>query len=261
MEFTESTRDELLKIIDGFQCNNKVLYSNFYGLGSFLTFNVFKGEKSVLIRVPEHNYHRLFVLSADRTELTSILKALDTEYVINIPTRKEVDDWSSLLLECGFEHYATYSHYMNLTVPSMEKRITTTGTFAKPDELQQVYDLLYRSFPPYASHLPDKQELAKMIEGNRVITDYGDDGRICGVNIFTITGTTAYGNAWVDEGERGLEIFFDMFNIFIDSGVKRFVFWIRDGNKSVIKMHKMMGAKPDGLKDYTYVKNIVFDRL
>ena len=188
-------------------------------------------------------------------ELADMLKSLDTEYVINIPSKKGIDNWCGLLEKSGFEHFATYSHYLNLAVPDMKKRPTSTGAFAKLDELQQIYDLLYRSFTTYASHLPSKEELREMISNNRMFVDHDNNGNVCGVNIFTITGTNAYGNAWVDEGERGLDIFIDMFNLFIDKGVKRFTFWVNDRNNKVIKMHKIMGAKPDGLKDYTYIKH------
>lgn len=256
IDFNKISRDELAQIIEIFQSKKKVVLSNFFGLAYNSEYSVMCGEETILFRLPENDCHRLFTLCSNPEELMTMLKSLDSKYVINIPTKKEIDDWNNILVGSGFEHYATYSHYMNLTVPTMGKRETSTGTFAKPSESQQVYDLLYRNFPIYAAHLPNKEELAKMIEEKRVIADYDESGEICGVNIFTITGSTAYGNAWVDEGTRGLEIFFDMFNIFIDRGIKRFVFWIRDGNKKVIKMHKMMGAKPDGLKDYTYVKNI-----
>ena len=258
-EFKKVSFDELTQIIEKFQSQNRTIFSNFFGLTSNFNYGVMCGKETVLYSIPEYDYHRLYALCSNKVELITMLKSLDTEYVINIPTKKGIDDWNSILLDSGFEHYVTYSHYLNLTIPTMEKRETSTGTFAKPSELQQVFNLLYRNFSRYASHLPIKEELAKMIEENRVITDYDEDGKVCGVNIFTITGSTAYGNAWVDEGSRGLEIFFDMFNIFIDKGVKRFVFWIRDGNKKVIKMHQLMGAKPDGLKDYTYVKNIKRD--
>ena len=249
------SHEDLVKLIDDFQRNNRISYSNFFGLSEGVEYDVMLGANTIVLRIPEFDYHRIYVLSSDATELITLLKSLDSEYVINIPTKKDIDGWDKLLSESGFMHYVTYSHYLNMAMPNMKKRLTSTGTFAKPDELQQIYDLLYRNFSMYASHLPNKAELAEMIAGNRVITDYNEDGSVCGVNIFTITGTTAYGNAWVDEGEKGLEIFFDMFNIFIDKGVKRFVFWVRDGNKNVIKMHRIMGAKPDGLKDYTYIKN------
>lgn len=253
--FEQISRIDLVKILDDFQSNNKLVFSNFFGLSEKKDYSIMQGERTLLLCVPEFDYHRIYVLSADKEELSAMLKTLDSEYVINIPTKKEIEEWDRLLKESGFEHYVTYSHYLNMAIPNMKKKKTSTGTFARPHELQQVYDLLYRNFSTYASHLPDKEELAEMIAGNRVIADYDEKGLVCGVNIFTITGSTAYGNAWVDEGEKGLDIFIDMFNIFIDKGVKRFVFWVRDGNKNVIKMHKIMGAKPDGLKDYTYIKN------
>lgn len=258
IEFKNVSREELAQLIERYQ-SKKVILSNFFGLTGHNDYRVICGKDTILYCLPEYDSYRLYTICSNKAELINMLKSLDSKFVINIPTKKGIDDWNSILVDSGFELYATYSHYMNLTVPTMEKKETSTGFFAKPSELQQVYDLLYRNFPIYAAHLPDKKELAKMIEENRVIADYDESGKICGANIYTITGPTAYGNAWVDEGSRGLEIFFDMFNIFIDRGVKRFVFWIRDGNKKVIKMHKLMGAKPDGLKDYTYVKNIKKD--
>ncbi len=256
--FKKVSHDELVQIIERYQ-SQRIILSNFFGLTGYNDYSVMCGNETIIYCLPETDCHRLYIISSNKKELMTMLKSLDSKYVINIPTKKGIYEWNSILIDSGFELYATYSHYMNLTVPTMEKRETSTGFFAKPSDLQQVYDLLYRNFPIYAAHLPDKKELAKMIEENRVIADYDESGKICGANIYTITGSTAYGNAWVDEGSRGLEIFFDMFNIFIDRGVKRFVFWIRDGNKKVIKMHKLMGAKPDGLKDYTYVKNIKKD--
>lgn len=253
--FKQITRAELIKVLDDFQSQNKIILSNFFGLSDGLNYDLMQGEGTLILRVAEFDYHRIFVLCANTTGLLDLLKSLDTEYVINIPSKKGIDNWCGLLENGGFEHYATYSHYLNLAVPGMKKRQTSTGEFAKINELQQIYDLLYRSFTTYASHLPSKEELSEMILNNRMFVDHDDKGYVCGVNIFTITGTNAYGNAWVDEGERGLDIFIDMFNLFIDKGVKRFVFWVKDGNNKVIKMHKIMGAKPDGLKDYTYIKN------
>ncbi len=254
MEFKKVSNAELASKIEDFKFNGKVIFTNSFGLDSKCCYEMMLREHTLLYRLPENNYYRLYLVSSDQEELLSILKSLESNYVINIPTKKSIDDWDKVLTESGFEYYTTYSHYLNLTIPTMEKKVTATCAFAKPHELRQVYDLLYRNFPIYAAHLPNEEELTKMIEENRVIADYDENGIVCGVNIFTITGTTAYGNGWVDEGEGGLEIFLNMFNIFIDNGIKRFVFWVRDGNKRVIKMHKLMGANPDGLKDYTYIK-------
>jgi hypothetical protein len=114
---------------------------------------------------------------------------------------------------------------------------------------------LTETFSPYTGHLPSKRELEEMIANQQVMIDKFSDGRVCGVNIHTITGVTGYGNAWVDKGEHAVELLLDMYNEMIDKGVKRHVFWVNDANIGVAKMHIKMGAKPDGLKDYTYIKN------
>jgi disulfide oxidoreductase YuzD len=254
-EFKKISRGELAEMIEGFQSSCKILLTNFFGLSNDIEYEVLCGEKTILFRIPENDYFRLYILCADIPELVSFLKCIECECVINIPTKKSIEEWDNALIEGGFEYYTTYSHYLNMTIPSMEKKDTSTIVYAKLADVQQVYDLLYRNFPIYAAHLPSMSELEEMIKENRVIADYDKLGNVCGVNIYTITGTTAYGNGWVDEGDCGLGIFLDMFDVFVEKGVKRFVFWVRDDNKKVIKMHKMMGANPDGLKDYTYVKN------
>lgn len=258
--FIKNNIDKVVDIVNSFQDNHKkLLYNNFYGIQKNKEYDVLQGDHTLLLRIAEYNYYRLFVMSADKIELISFLKQLELQgYVINIPTKQSIEDWEEVLINGGFSHYTTYSHYCNNAIATMKKVPTTLNQYANIQDLEDVHNVLFRNFTTYASHLPSDDELIEMIKGNRVFVNRDSQGKVCGVNIYTITGKTAYGNAWVDEGGRGLELMFDMLNCFIDHDVKRYVFWVRDDNKNVIKMHKMLGGVTDGLKDYTYLKNINF---
>ena len=254
--FIPESKDTIERLVDDWKLTNKSVLSNFYGLTAGFEYDYCIASNSIVIRKHENDYYRLFVLSTDPTELEAVLKPLEEEYVINIPSRKTIDEWIDVLKNSGFEYYSTYSRYCNTKIATMKKHKTSLNIHASIENLEEIYLLLTETFSPYTGHLPTKEELGEMIRNQQVMIDKYPDGHVCGVNIHTITGVTGYGNAWVDKGDRAVELLLDMYNEMIDKGVKRHTFWVNDSNIGVAKTHIRMGAKPDGLKDYTFIKNI-----
>lgn len=247
--------ESLKKIINNWQENNKPILSNFYGVDEEGVYDVMEGSKTLILRKHEADFYRIYIMSADRSELTTMLSDLDgVDYVINIPSRKPIDDWDELLKQCGFTYYETYSRICNPKVATMKKRDTATGEYAKESDLDDIINLLSENFSLYTAHLPSRESMLQLIREHQIFVDRYPDGKVCGVNIFNVKGPVGYGIAWIDKGEHGLDLQFDMFNHFIDSGVKRLVGWVRDSNTKVVKTHLRMGAVCDGLKDYTYTK-------
>lgn len=249
--FNKTNITEIRLITSDLMKKGRMLYNNFYGVGETDECDIATGLNTVLIRKKEFDFFRLFMMSIDEAELEMMLLQLsDFDYAVNIPSKTSVDNWNSLLLKCGFEFLDVYSRYYNSNIKSFP---TSINTFASVDEVDSVASLLYSSFSLYTDHLPSKNELLKMAENQQIIADY-KDGKICGVFIYTITGNKGYQNAWVDKGGNGLALLFKVKNIFIERGITYCYYWIKDTNKDVIKMHSMMGGKPDGLKDYNYLK-------
>lgn len=240
------TRANLIK-------KGKLLYNNYYGVEADAECDIFKTENTILIRKKEFHFYRLFIMSIDKNELGTLLISLSgNEYTINIPSRKPIPEWDSLLSACGFETLDTYSRYMNDHIRTYP---TNIDTFATHDEIDAIADLLYSHFSLYTDHLPSRKELQKMVANHQVITDHMD-GKVCGTMIYTIIGNKGYQNAWIDNGENGLAMLFKVKSLFLERGVNYCYYWINDNNKPVIKMHSIMGGKPDGLKDYNYLKRI-----
>lgn len=243
---------ELLRIVAYFNKTHKILYSNFYGLNNN-TCEYFITDSCLLIRYKEFDFYRLYVISNDAEQLKSTLSQLaNQEYVINIPSKKGIDEWLGILNYSGFRYYETYSRYYRKV---KDRKYDVNGiVFAKSSELNDIARLIYNNFSKYTDHLPSLEELQTMIEKEQVLVDHDANGIVCGVNIFTISGSTVYGNAWIDKGENAINLYLASKNVWADKGVKHNYFWVRDSNTKVLKMHIRLGAKADGLKDYTFIK-------
>lgn len=256
-KFIKENKEVIEKLIDDWKFEHKPILSNYYGLEEGYPYEYLMSNFSVIIRKQEGDFYRVYLLTTDTEDIVSVLIDLkECEYVINIPSRKPIDDWDELLKKCGFEYYETYSRICNPKVATMKKRPTAIEEFAKPTDLDDILELLSENFSLYTAHLPSRERMMQLIEEQQIYVDRYEDGRVCGVNIFNVKAPVGYGIAWIDKGQNGLDLQLNMFNNFIDHGVKRLVGWVRDSNVKVVKMHMRMGAIPDGLKDYTYTKLI-----
>lgn len=88
--FISFTAVEIKNVVTNFKDSHRILFSNYYGVNEQENFEILKLDRSILIRKKEHDFYRLFLLSADEKELVNILRALQEDtYVLNIPTKKE----------------------------------------------------------------------------------------------------------------------------------------------------------------------------
>lgn len=250
--FNKKTNSKnVFELITEISKNNPLLFNNFYGINDGSDYEVEVLKNTLLIRKKEFDFYRLYMVSSDKVELSSTLSGLKNEkFAVNIPSKKSIEEWDDLLLGCGFEFLDVYSRYYNNNLRSFP---TCINTFASVDEVESVAKLLYENFSLYTDHLPSKKDLYRMAENQQIIADY-KEGILCGVLIYTIIGNKGYQNAWIDKGDNGIALLFKVKSIFIERGIKYCYYWIKDTNKDVIKMHTMMGGKPDGLKDYNYLK-------
>lgn len=254
IRFQKATTNEIRVASSELMKKGRMLFNNYYGVNDDDDCSIFFSDYTLLIRKKEFHFYRLYVMSLDETDLSMLLNGLSgEEYVLNIPSRKPIDDWDTLLKKCGFEFLESYSRFYNTTIKA-KKYPPGTDTFAKESDVDDIANLLYNNFSLYTDHLPSVDTIRTMVKEQRVFADYDSTGKICGVLIFTITGNKCYQDAWIDLGENGLKLFFAVYNMMQERNIGYTNFWVRDTNKSVIKMHYLMGDKMDGMKDYTYLK-------
>lgn len=255
MEFKNETNDTINGLISAWQEIHKSMFSNFFGLQSNCSYEYYETDHTFIIRRKEFDFYRIYLLSDSKTELQTILCGLDDGvYVFNIPTKKTIDEWDEILKNGGFEYFETYSKMCNTKFVTMKHHQTEGTDYAKHEELKQIQDFMKNSFSPYTSHVPELSELEEYQKCNTIRVERSRDGKICGLMIYSVVGTTATSLVWASNGEHGMDLYFDMYNYFLEKGAKRFLFWVRDTNIIPYKLYVKYGAVPMGVKDYTYVK-------
>lgn len=259
--------EKIHALVSAFGAARKIVFSNYYGVAEGYEYDVFTSENVLLIRKKEYHFYRLFFLCSDEIELQRVLSSLVCEeYVINIPTRLPIDDKIDFLNKCGFEMIAEYNRYYNKSIQSAYEKLCKMSDSlsinkdyelvcpAKVDEISQIWGLLNRNFSLYTDHIPNENELVDMVALQHVFVNKTHDGEIFGVHIFTTTKQLCYGNAWLDTKGYGILLSKNMIKYALEHNIKTINYWVRKGNKQVVRYHKMLGAVADGMSDYSFLK-------
>lgn len=253
MLFHNFTAEELSVAQRTLKRNGKILFNNLPVLHDVSLYQISKTDDSLLIRKREHNFYRLFVCSNNDADIKKSLNSLyDDIYLLNIPTKEDIMESKSLLYDCGFELCGVYKRFYN---KSIVHRDEVCGAFAHPDDFDDIKAMLYETFSTYTDYIPEDEELLSMISNRQVLVNRYENGRVGGFVIFTIEAARGYINVWLDKTGNGIPLMNKTYNVFEENGVKYVNFWINSQNRNVIVLHRMMGAKSDGLIDYTFLKN------
>lgn len=230
----------------------KPLYSNYFNQSLDETDLYCSTEHSfVLLKKQEGLYSRVYLLSDNIDDISTILKALKGTYVVNIPSKGDILDWERLMHISNFQKLATYERFHNTQV---KKRGNLENIrFATMEQERGIQDLFYNYFSPYIDYLPTCAELQQLIKQKQVIVNYEKD-LLCGAFIFSIEGRKCYFRAWIDNGQNGLKLLFDVYNIMYEKKIAYAYFWVNVKNENVKSIHKLLGAQSDNLKDYTFLK-------
>jgi len=232
----------------------KPLYSNYFNQTLTLDDYFCKTTHTLLIAKPFTGYNRIYVLSDDLEDAAKELNALKGTNVVNVPTKGDITHWEQLMQKAGFKLIGVYERFYNTKI--LPKEEIGTIVYAEQAQEDEIYHLLYDSdfFSIYMDYLPSHEELKLSIEQGNVIINI-TDLQIEGVLIFSIKNQKLYSQIWIDNSNKGLKLLFDLFNIMVSRNVNYMYFWVNSENKKVKSIHKFMGAKLDGLKDYTFIKN------
>ena len=159
-----------------------------------------------------------------------------------------------LLSECGYKLSGIYERlYKNFNQSSGP----FVQCYARPDESDAIYGLIYAHFNPYLDHLPSEKELRSMIDNRQVLVNRNDDqANVTGVIIYTRESSRLYFNCWIDHTgwNNALFLLFNMYNYMGEQQIEKSYFWYDSMNKMNKKMYKILEYQPDGLKDYTFIK-------
>ena len=245
----EFIQDGLSSILND-ACITKHTYNNYFGID--LNEASYYGDKDNLFFVkPYDGFSRLYLMANDEVIIKQVLQTLPTNCCINIPSKKGIDSWLPLLQEGGYKKIATYQRYCYV---DYRKGNTRNLSFAELRDLRLINEELHHFFSPLTGHLPNIDELKVMIESRQIVVNRDTDGIINGALCYQIKGKKAELPFWFDKTGDGLALLFNTFSLCHQSNVRQIVFWVNDVNTNTIAIHKMLGAKEDGLVDYIFNK-------
>jgi len=233
--------------------SKKPVYSNYFNQNISSDDIFYKADNSLIIIKVNDNYNRVYILSNDSNEIVHMLKSLKGINIVNIPSKNDISDWTKIMVAANFKLFAVYERFFNIKI----KKYCNTDTiiYAKPNQEKEIYNLFHKTsfFSPYTDYLPSRLELMQLIKQNQIIVNV-HEGIVTGAFIFSEEGLKFYLRAWYDENNSGIKLLWEVYSIMYDKGLKYAYFWINSENNNVKSIHKYLGAKPDGLKDYTFIK-------
>lgn len=231
------------------------VYSNYFGQPFASVDQYLKTDNTFILIKPIDDFNKIYLVSNNRPESEKLLKSFEGIHVMNLPSKNDISLWKQLMHDTGYENTAVYDRYYF-------KEFRTGGDaeqiiYAQPEQQEEIYNLYYgyEKFSRFSDYLPLRIELKNFIENKQVIINK-DDKNIVGVFIFEIQGKKCYLRLWIDKSHtiNGLKLYLDMFTIICDKGIKYAYTWINSENTRSKTIQQSLGAIPDGLKDYTFVK-------
>jgi len=228
-------------------------YSNYFGQ-EFAEGDLYVStDHTFILAKPAENFYRLYVSSDNRDDLTGLLKSMKGVNVLNIPTKSDISAWKQLMSDAGYDNIGVYErfYYSEFRTGGDLYKII----YARESDLEEIYNMYsnYEGFTPYTDHLPSRKELKDFINNGIVILDKQDD-KICGVHIFSIEGKKCVLRLLMNMNNNGLKLILDMFDIVSLKGASSASGWVNTENIKAKSIYQLMGARLDGLKDYTFIK-------
>lgn len=251
MNFIKTEDVEIVKnLISGIR-SKRLLFNNYFGIDNLSNSEYISTPNTLLIRQPVNGFNRIYVMSDNALDFGKVLINVQYGDTINIPSRNGINDWIDLLDDAHFTKIGTYRRYYNMNIPRIGK---SALDYAIERDFHSIYNILYSKFSSITDRLPNCVEIKKMIASNQIIVNRDDAGKVSGLLIFTFEKNKCYLNAWIDVGGNGLSLLFKIYGLVKERGIKYVYFWVNEDNTEVVKIHEALGAKFDGLIDYTFEK-------
>ena len=227
---------------------------------NFGEFNEALKNAKILVRAEccfllvKHGEFYKFYYLVDRLEnlanLDEFFRLINEPVVAEIVSKNAVA--SDFLKGVKFKPYKIYSRYRSVK----KNRSFNNVLPADLSDASEIFELINETFDPLSDYLPSFEELSKLIAKGLVFV-IKQERAIAGAAIFEIKEKICYFrlNCVKKEFQNGL------IGFALASAPKQmqeaqtFYTWINDENKEAVRLNSALGYKPDGLKNYIFIKD------
>lgn len=170
---------------------------------------------------------------------------------------------ASLELAAGLEQagFRRYSHLVRLarsaaaTAPPDSPEVQ----FARETDGPSIIRLLEQNFNPYADQLPLEYELAQAIARRQILVVQRDSA-LAALLYFETQGVSSVLRFWVVAEtfrSSGFGSLLIRHYFASQTGVRRFILWVRAAEETVVQKYQRYGYAPDGLVDHVLVNPMI----
>jgi len=213
-------------------------------------------DESIVFRDEDTDFFRLYFYSIGLKSLPSLIKGVTiSPMVVDYISKEPPGEIERIFFEAGFEKYAVLQRMINNNLRRLQR--VEPLLFAEEEEWRMVMEKLNTGLDKYTGHFPQKEELVNLIRNKRILVTRKNN-EITGLIMYKITEKKCNFNQWYSAKDNdpmdGANLLVNMYALLDEMGIRSGFMWVNEKNTPVIKIHQRFGFKPNGLKDYVYLK-------
>lgn len=261
-------KQEIQEYIMSIRKKNKIRpVTNSYFIDETKEYECICKENTILYSHIDGSLKRVFFVSCKEEELVEALASLSGNIVLDYVAKQ--DDLEQIMQRAEFRKK---SCFLRLSQPDLSKSFEpeenpyanhlkrffsdSRVSFLGIQYAEQLNDMIHTVFDETDGHFFDFEELKWRMKNKKVV-GYVEDGRIISFFIYSYEGKKFYGNFAYNGGDPSLAVsmFVKGAQTALKDGCTYGYSWIDETNDKSLRFAQLKGYKPDGVKDYIYVKD------
>ena len=218
---------------------------------------VSRTRDSVVLLVPEYDFHRLYFATVDTSDLREVVAGAPVQTDISVTHIHKLDE-SDVREAFTSSGYAPYAEYRRMTTRNLPApRPASQPEFATPADADAISTLLEQTFDRFTDHLPARELLLERVAKREVIVRRSGNA-ISGFVIFVIDGAVCNFNYLFSDRDDPLTtmILLNQFYAALrERGIQRGFLWANSRNTAVVRLHERFRWKHDGLRASYYLRS------
>lgn len=216
----------------------------------------FESEGLILLTEEKNDLVRIYFYAANNVvlrKMKNLIHGFDKPVIADIVGKNpQTEVLAQLLTDNGFEQYSVFVRLTCSDPKKLEEVDTSTVEFAKADDINAIFGLLYSEFDPLFSHIPPEEDIVAAISKKEIMV-VRKQQQLAGFAFFEVTSPKNICLRYfiVNENYRRQGIGNALLaRAFEHHGEDvKYMLWVGTYN-SAIKKYERLNFKQDGMIDY-----------